>query len=139
RSMGDRINEEQRITRFEMTFDGADDAVHGRLLVALLDRDGLRMPQVGLVAAGDDHGRAVARPDVVEGHEDVDLAAMELAGVVAELRADRPDVSARMEPLRAARAADRAEALVDEGRPAVPGALLRVVGAEQMAGLAVPA
>ena len=46
--------------------------------------------------------RAVAGPDVRQRHQDDDLAAMELAGVVPVLRADRPDVAAGMHPLGAA-------------------------------------
>ncbi len=88
--------------------------------------------------AGDHHRRPITGADVVQRHQDVDLPAVELAGVIAELRADGAHMAARMEPLRAARRADGAEALVDEGRPVRVVEVLGIVRADEMDRLVVP-
>src|SRR5690606_28060983 len=93
RTMRDGIDEEQRVALFEVAFDGAHDLVDRGLLRALLDRHGLRVAHVRLVRAGDHHGGAIARPDIGEGHQDVDLPTVELAGMVAELGADGADMA----------------------------------------------
>ena len=132
------IDEQQRIPRGQMALDGAGHPIDGDLGITLLDRHRLWMPEVRLVAAGDDHRCAVPRADIGERHQDVHLPAVELAGVMAELRADGPDVAARMQPLRAARPADGAEALVDEGGSVIAVEVFRIVGADEVLHLLEP-
>src|SRR5689334_19825435 len=97
------------------------------------------MPDVGLVAAGHDDGGPIARPDVGQRQENVDLAAMKLAGVVAKLRADRPDVTPGVQMLGVARTADRAEAFVDKRESVLPVEVFGIVGTDEMHGFAEPA
>src|SRR5262249_19487485 len=117
RTVADRVDEKQHVAGFEVTFDRALDVVNRRRL-AMLDLVLLevRMLEIGLVRAGDHHGRTVAGPDVLEGHKNVDLSPTELAVVEAELAALHRLVAAGVESNRLARAADVGKILVDEKR-----------------------
>lgn len=66
------------------------------------------------MAPGHHHRRAVARPDVRQREQDVDLAAAERPARVPVLAAHRAPVPARVQAEEAAAAAYRGEALVDE-------------------------
>ena len=137
-AVGDRIDEQNGVARLEMTFDRARHAVDRDVLAPHLEWHRLRVLDVGLVAARHDHRPAVARSDVRQRDQDDDLATMELAGVVAILRADRSNVAAGMHPLRATLAPDRAEALVDEQEAVVGVEVLRIVRSHEMGDLVEP-
>ena len=75
--------------------------------------------KVGLVAAGDHHCAAVTGADIGEGHQNIDLAAHEVAVVKSELISFRDVMSARVDPDCLAGAAQVGKVFVNEERPVV--------------------
>ena len=84
------------------------------------------MRDVGLVAARDDHRRAIAGPHVGQGHYDVALAATKDAMVVVVGAAQRPLVPTRVDGVMPAGAAHGQDTLVDE-EPFDVGLLLAAI------------
>ncbi len=77
RSMHYCINEEDCVARIQVHLHRASDPVDRRdRFRRHLGLAEFRVDDVGLVAAGYDHRRAIARANVVDRHQDVDLAAM---------------------------------------------------------------
>ena len=72
------------------------------------------MREVGLVAAGDDHGRAVAFPNIGQREDDVALPAAKHAMVVVVGPTQRALEAARVNRVVTASAAHRQHTLVDE-------------------------
>jgi len=105
------VDEQQRVAGLQIDWNGALQMVHAipARIVA-----GLGMGEVGLVAAGNDHGRPIARPHVGQRQDEVDLPAAEHAVVVVVCPAQRALVAARMHRVVPARPADGSDALVDE-------------------------
>ena len=124
RAVAGRIHEHDRITRLHVDLLRTGHAVHRAALafhpfLSALRVEELRVDEIGLVRTGDDHGRAIARPDVGMGDQHVDLRTVETAVVVAELHALAAVVPAGVQRDRLAGPADREEVLVDEQRPVV--------------------
>lgn len=109
RAVRHAVDGEGVVVGLERQLDGGGD---------LVDRFGtLReygVQQIGFVAAGDDHSRAVARTDIAQRQEDVDLTAAELPVVIAELGADAALVRARVDTGGGSLAADISKRLVDK-------------------------
>src|SRR5258707_15635576 len=95
-----------------MNLDGAFDAVDALGLIPA--RLHARVNKVGLVAARDDHRAAVARTDIGERQEHINLSAAETAVDEAVLPAYDAVLAAGVEREIAARPTNRSEALVDE-------------------------
>src|SRR5690606_14533421 len=96
------------------------------------------MAQIGLVAARNDHGGAIARTDIIERNQYVNLAAVEFSGMEAVLGTDGADMAAGVETQRLAGAAHRGETFVDEGRAVVAVEIFGVVRADEVDCLAEP-
>jgi hypothetical protein len=117
------VDEQQRIAALHGHPHCAGKIVHpvAARVVALE-----RVPEVGLVAAGDDHGRPVVGADVGEGHDHVDLTATEDAVGVAVGAPDGALVAAGVDRVVAAGRPDRGDGLIDE-QPFDVAALLAAV------------
>ena len=77
----------------------------------------IRMREIGLVAAGDHHGGPVAGPDVRQGHQHVDLAALKTPVVKTELGPLAPRVAAGMQTDGFAGTTQVREIFIDKKRP----------------------
>src|SRR5689334_9894900 len=72
--------------------------------------------KVRLMAAGDDHRRAVAGANICQCHQNIDLTTLEVSIVIAELCALDPRVPPRMEADSAAGTTYVREVLVNKQR-----------------------
>jgi hypothetical protein len=106
-----RINKQERIAGFEMRFDRAFDMVHFVFADAGSD---LGMLEVGFVATGNDHRSAIARANVGERHQYIDLTALEPAVMIPELRALYPVMSAGVQTNGLTGSTEVREVFVDE-------------------------
>jgi len=118
--MGDGIDEQQNVPRMQMDFDSLLDRIE-RPAFADGMFIGVRMLEIRFVTAGNHHRRAVARPDLAERHQNIDLPAMKLPVVKPELRPFGALVSARMDPDRFTGTPQIGEGFIDE-----KGAMVRI-------------
>ena len=116
RPVAKRVDKEQRVAGVHVDLDRALDVINRRDLAAHSVSIGVGVREVGFVAAGHDHCGAIARPDIRQRHQDVDLPAMKHAVVEAELGALCALVAAGMQPDRLAGSPYIGKALVDEER-----------------------
>mgnify|MGYP001163813377 CR=1 FL=1 len=138
RAVHDCINEEDCVARIQVHLHRASDPVDRRARFRRhLGLAEFRVDDVGLVAAGYDHRRAIARANVVDRHQDVDLATMKPSVMIAELAAGDALMTAGMQADGLSGATDRGEILIDEQPPMKP-IEIRLVGADEMGDLVDP-
>ncbi len=103
--MGHTIHEQQGVARFQFDFNSSFHPLQGS---ALLKSRSIkrRMNQVGLVAAGNDHGGPIPGADVIESQNDVDLTAAELIVVKSILGIDASLVGSGVQTRRHTRSKD---------------------------------
>ena len=121
--MADRIHKNERVARLHVYLFCADNSV-GRPAESDAMRFVFRGRKVGLVAAGDHHGAPIARADVGERHQHIDLAVHKVPVVIPELVALTAVMAARMDADRLAGSAQVGKVLVDE-----EGAVVKIEGA----------
>jgi len=119
RAMAKRVDKKERIAGVHVNVAGAFDLVNRCDLLAHAVFALVGVGEMRFVAGGHNHRVAIARSDVGQRHQDIDLPAMEAAVIVAELCALCAIVAAGMQADRLARSADIGEALIDEKRTVI--------------------
>src|SRR5712692_9103073 len=114
--MHNRIDEQKCVASFHMDFNRALYAVSRLLRAADRVRPQLGVLEVRFMTTGDHHGGTVARSDVRQRHQDIDLTALEMPIIIPELSALNARMSARMKTDSAARAAYIGEIFIDKKR-----------------------
>ena len=110
-AVGEGIDEENGITRFQRHFDSALDV--GIAEHSIVRFEG-RVNQIRLVTARNNSCGAVAIQKIRQRHQHVDLPTSKLAIVITELCSDPALVCTRVKSAARARAMNRHEGLVDE-------------------------
>ena len=116
RAMRQAIHKKKGIAGLHAQLHRALNLVDIGLLAVHLVFGCVWMREVGFVAAGDDHGCAIALANIGQRHQHIDLAAVEAAVVIAELRALGAFMPAAVQADRLSRPAYAGEALIDEKR-----------------------
>lgn len=132
------VNEEDCVARIQVYFHRAGNPVdRSACFRRHLGLTKLGMDDVRLVAAGYNHCRAIARANVVDCYQDVDLAAMKPSVMVAELAASDALMTTGMQADGLSRAADRGEIFIDK-KPSVKAIEIGLIGADEMGDLVDP-
>ena len=114
--MAERVDKEEHIAGIHVDVDRAFYIVNRGDLPAHAMFALIRMGEMRFVAGRYDHRVAIARSDLRQRHQDVDLPAMEAPVVVTKLRALGAFVAAGMQADRFAGTANVGEALINEER-----------------------
>src|SRR5690606_22183241 len=138
-TVSDGVDEHQDIARCQLAFDrpldSVDAGIHSGIII-IVDR--LRMPDVGFVASRYNHRCAITGSNIGERAQNVDLAAMEFAGMITVLRPDRTDIAAGVQADCASLRADGAKIFIDKDRTVMSVKILRVIRSDKMFDLFVP-
>ena len=105
------VHKQQRVAFFHVGGNGSGQIVHA---VALHIVARQRVRKIRFMAAGDNHRRAVSRPDVGQRQNDVALSAAEQAVLEAVCPAQSPAIAAGMDGVMPARRSDRGNRFVNE-------------------------
>ena len=105
------IDKHEGIAGFEMNFDGSRRKT---FLLPMGLGQNLRMLEIGLVAAGNNHRAPITRPHIRQCEKNIDLGATKTPVDHAELVPDDPILTSRVHREKSSSPADRGKTFIDK-------------------------